>query len=106
MTNSFIVFAISLSGGFAALLTLGVLNTVLRHYDQRKPKLVQVVYSARYEHGLWNVYYDDSTLDEPIRIACFADVRDAEHLLTRVEQHAVQTDTAVPTFDEPCEGRR
>jgi hypothetical protein len=84
MTNSFIVFAISLAGGFAALFTLGVLNTVLRHYDQRKPKLVQVVYSARYEQGLWNVYYEDG--GEPIRIATFPDIRDAEYLLDRVER--------------------
>lgn len=107
MSYAFIVFCIALSGGVAAVLTLLFFSWL---FSSKPEPREHVVYSARYEAGLWNVYYDDGSLDEPLRIACFADVRDAEHLLTKVEQY-VRTpgpvdEPAVPIFDEPCEGRR
>lgn len=108
MSNLFIVFTISLTGGVAAILT-AMLFTALTKRKPEKP--VTMFLYARYEAGLWNVYYEDEGTDTPLRVATFADVRDAEYLLTRVQQFTDRIpgavdEPAVPITDDYCDARR
>lgn len=101
MSYSFIVFCIGLSGGVAAVFTLLLLNWLNNRNKPEQPSVV--VYSARYENDLWNVYYEDDTTSEPLRVATFADVRDAAYLLTRVERYAGELERTPGRVDEPAE---
>jgi len=107
MSYAFITFCISLSGGVTAVLTMLFFSWL---FSSKPETEFTVVYFARYEAGLWNVYYDDPTMEQPLRIATFTDIRDAEHLLTRVEQHAVRTpgpvDEPAVKVNEFCDARR
>jgi len=106
MTNLFIIFAVSLAGGVAAILTAMLVNALYR----KPEKDVTLVYFATFDNGLWHVYYDDPSLVEPMRIATFTDYRDVEHLLTRVERYHERTPGPVNEpavkIDDYCDARR
>jgi len=106
MTNTFIVFAIAVSGGITAVLMVKLFAALSK---PKQSATVQIVYSARLEDGLWNVYYEDSTLDDPIRIATFVTMQEAERLLATIDTGAVRKPAdkpVTPVLEPLCEGRR